>query len=76
MACNQGSIVPDNIKKYFLATHVFDNIYCSNKCRRFEIQLTSSIIVQKNDIVDQLVTVELEPNYEFSKVKSISREGK
>ena len=66
-AAQQGSINPSNIRKDVMCTHIFDNIDWSNKCGRLEIHLTNGILVLKNDLVDGLVNVILEPKYEFSR---------
>ena len=66
-AAEQGSIIPGNILKLIIATHIFDNIDWSNKNDRLEIHLTNSILVQRTDIVDKLAHVTLQPDYEFSR---------
>ena len=58
-----------------MTTHVFDNIDWSNKNGRLEVHLTNSILIQKNDIVDQLANVTLQPDYDFSRKDHRSFKG-
>ena len=71
----QGSIIPSCIAKDTMTTHVFDNIDWSNKNGRLEVHLTNSILIQKNDIVDQLANVTLQPDYDFSRKDHRSFKG-
>ena len=64
----QKSIVPSNMKKTVIATHVFDNIDWKNKnIKRTESHYTNSILVQKYNLSDELSKVTLEPDYNFSR---------
>ena len=74
-AAEQGSIIPANILKHIIATHIFDNIDWSNKNGRLEIHLTNSILVQRTDIVDKLAQVTLQPDHEFSRASHQSFKG-
>ena len=74
-AAEQGSIIPGNILKLIMATHIFDNIDWSNKNGRLEIHLTNSILVQRTNIVDKLAQVTLQPDHEFSRALHQSFKG-
>ena len=65
-AANQSSIIPGNIRKFYMSTHTSDNIDWVGKCGRLETHLTNSILVQKDDLVDELSNVTLKPDYKFS----------
>lgn len=71
----QGSIIPGNIVKDVMCTHVFDNIDWSNKNGRLEVHLTNSILIQRNNIVDQLAHVSLNPDYDFARKDHRSFKG-
>ena len=60
----KGLITPGKIIKDVMCTHIFD---WSSKCRRLETHLAKGILMQKNDLVDGLANVTLEPKYEFSR---------
>ena len=50
-----------------MTTHVFDNIDWSSRNGRLEIHLTNSILTQKNNLVDRIANVTLEPDYNYSR---------
>ena len=73
---NQKSLVPSNMMKGVIATHVFDNIDFKNKnVQRVESHHTNSILIQKYDLTDELSKVTLKPGYSFSRKDHRSFKG-
>ena len=71
-----GSIIPSNIKKGVIATHVFDNIDWKNKSlSRIETHHTNSILVQQYDIVENFANVSLDADYNFERKNHRSYKG-
>ena len=60
-AQNQSSIIPSNIAKKKIVTHVFDNIDWQNKNGRIETHHTNSIIVQNDNLLEKMSSVSLQP---------------
>ena len=59
-------IIPSNIKKGLIPTHVFDSIDWINKALdRIETHHANSILVQKYDLVENLSSVFLDADYNF-----------
>ena len=72
----QNSLIPSNMKKGVIATHVFDNIDWKNKStHRVETHHTNSILIQKYNLADDFSNVSLEPNYDFNGQKHRSYKG-
>ena len=66
----QKSIIPSNIKKGIIVTHVFDNIDWKDKnINKVETHHTNSILIQKSGLSDDFANVTLEPNYDFVRKK-------
>ena len=60
------SIIPSNIKKGVIVTHVFDNIDWKNKTLdRIETHHTNSVLVQKYDLAENLSNVSLDVDCNF-----------
>ena len=73
---NESSIIPSNMKKGVIATHVFDNIDWKNKSlSRVETHHTNSILVQKYDILENMSNVTLDSDYNFERKKHRSYKG-
>ena len=60
------SIIPSNIKKREIATHVFDNIDWENKTLdRIETHHTNLTLVKKYDLGENFLNVSLDNGYNF-----------
>ena len=58
-----------------MCTHVSDNIDWSNKNGRLEVHLTNSTLIQRNNLVNQLAPVTLNPDYDFNRKDHRSFKG-
>ena len=57
---NLSSIIPSNIKKGVIATHICDNIDWKNKnVNRSETHHTNSILMQKYDLIENVSKISL-----------------
>ena len=73
---HQKSIIPSNIKKGVITTHIFDNIDWKNKTlNRVETHHTNSILIQRYDLAETLSKVTLDADYNFVKSRHRSYKG-
>ena len=55
-----SSIIPPNIKKGVMATHIYDNIDWKNKnVNKSETHHTNSILIQKYDLIENVSKISL-----------------
>ena len=67
---NESRIVPSNIEKNVIVTHVVDNIDWKNKnLRGKETHNTNSILIQHTQSNDKTNPVQLTPNYDFERAE-------
>ena len=69
------SIIPSNIKKKVIATHLFVNIDWKNKTLRIETHQTKSTLVQKYDLAENLSNVSLDADHNFERKNHRSYKG-
>ena len=73
---NVSTVIPSNIKKGVITTHIFDNIDWKNKSiSRQESHHTNSILVQKDNYLERLSNISIEPSYNFSRKDHRSYKG-
>ena len=65
---NLSSIIPSNIKKEVIATHICHNIDWKNKnVNRSQIYHTNSILVQKYDLIENMTKISIDVDYNFER---------
>ena len=71
-----SSIIPSNIKKGVIATHICGNIDQKNKnVNRSETHYTNSILVQKYDLTENVLKISLNTDYNFERKSHRSYKG-
>ena len=65
---NSSCLIPSNIKKGVIATHICHNIHWKNKnVNRNDTHHTNSILVQKYDLIKNVSKISLDADYNFER---------
>ena len=73
---NLSFIIPSNIEKGVIATHICDNINWKNKnVNESENHHTNSTLVQKYDLIENVSKISLDADYNFKRKSHRSYKG-